>query len=34
MRRWNFLTFEVLSSTTLLTYILFWMLFYNICHIF
>jgi len=30
----NFLFFEVLSSTTLLTYILFWMIFYNVAHIF
>ncbi|KAJ9518485.1 hypothetical protein V8C86DRAFT_2521607 [Haematococcus lacustris] len=28
------LFFNVFSSTTLLTYILFWMVFYNLCHIF
>lgn len=30
----NFLFFNVFSSVTLLTYILFWMIFYNLCHIF
>lgn len=32
--RSNLLFFEVFSSTTLLTYILFWMIFYNLAHIF
>ncbi|GLC34106.1 ER membrane complex subunit 6 [Pleodorina starrii] len=32
---WNtLLFFGVFSSTTLLSYILFWMIFYNICHVF
>ncbi|PNH04752.1 ER membrane protein complex subunit 6 [Tetrabaena socialis] len=28
------LFFGVFSSTTLLSYVLFWMIFYNICHVF
>ncbi|KAG2447643.1 hypothetical protein HYH02_007561 [Chlamydomonas schloesseri] len=32
---WNTLLFHsALSSTTLLSYILFWMIFYNLCHVF
>lgn len=32
---WNNLLFNsVLSSTTLLSYILFWMILYNLCHVF
>lgn len=34
VRRSNFLFVGVFSSTTLLTYILFWMIAYNLCHIF
>ncbi|GIL45164.1 hypothetical protein Vafri_2490 [Volvox africanus] len=30
----NLLFFGVFSSTTLLSYILFWMIFYNVCHVF
>ncbi|KAG2491119.1 hypothetical protein HYH03_010563 [Edaphochlamys debaryana] len=32
---WNtLLFFGVFSSTTMLSYILFWMIFYNLCHVF
>jgi magnesium-transporting ATPase (P-type) len=32
---WNMLLFSsVFTSTTLLTFILFWMMFYNFCHVF
>lgn len=30
----NLMFVGVFSSTTLLSYILFWMIFYNLCHIF
>ncbi|KXZ51809.1 hypothetical protein GPECTOR_11g250 [Gonium pectorale] len=30
----NLLFYGVFSSTTLLSYILFWMIFYNLCHVF
>ncbi len=33
-RRTNYLFFNVFSSVTLLTFVLFWMIFYNLCHIF
>jgi hypothetical protein len=33
-RRNTLLLHEVFGSTNILSYILFWMIFYNLCHIF
>lgn len=34
-RSWsNFMFFNAFSSTTLLSYVLFWMIFYNLAHVF